>query len=81
MLHTFDVETGQPSSVLQGHTDQICNISMAGDLLTSASMDGTVKLWDVRQGADLPLCSAAPLDFRSFFQARVCKTCRARASP
>jgi WD40 repeat protein len=48
----WDSVTGQRLTTLSGHTDQIFSMawSSAKNLLASASADGTVRIWDTKQG-------------------------------
>jgi len=54
-VHLWSVDTGQYLRVLQGHSDQVRSVrfSPKGDILASASCDGTIKFWDIYNGACL----------------------------
>src|SRR4029453_15486711 len=47
-LHIRDLESGQEALVPRGHTEMIHELTFSpdGEQLASASMDGTVKIWD-----------------------------------
>ncbi|KAG8223955.1 hypothetical protein J437_LFUL003763, partial [Ladona fulva] len=48
-IYVFDLEDGKLIRNFSGHDDYIHCIHNSGTTLASASEDGTVKLWDVRQ--------------------------------
>lgn len=58
----WDVATGKLRARLSGHTNQIYSMawSAASGLLASASSDGTVRLWDVRQNQAVQTLHSAP---------------------
>jgi serine/threonine protein kinase/WD40 repeat protein/tetratricopeptide (TPR) repeat protein len=47
-IYVWDVPAGRMHKVLKGHTNTVTSVgfSHAGDLLTSTSWDGTLRLWD-----------------------------------
>lgn len=47
-VHVWDLETGEKTLSLQGHTDYVHDLTMKNSLCASASEDGSVKLWDLR---------------------------------
>jgi WD40 repeat protein len=54
-IRIWDVLTGQPIGILGGHSDFIAALAFSpdGQLLVSASDDGTAKIWDWRNGDQL----------------------------
>lgn len=54
-LRVWDAETRAPVTVLEGHQHYIFDLawSPAGDLIASASEDGTVKVWGVANGIQI----------------------------
>jgi len=60
-VYLYDTETGCLLRILEGHDDRITSImySSQGDLVASASEDGSVRLWDAVSGQ----CRAVIQDF------------------
>ena len=59
--------SGEEIAVLEGHSDWVRNLAFSptGDILASASNDGTVRLWDVASGEEIAVrTSLAPCGFR-----------------
>ncbi|SPE56255.1 Serine/threonine protein kinase with WD40 repeats [Verrucomicrobia bacterium] len=54
VVHLFDT-TSNTQKLLQGHRDFISDVAFSPDdaMMATASMDGTVKLWDPVSGAEL----------------------------
>ncbi|KAL1132180.1 hypothetical protein AAG570_010137, partial [Ranatra chinensis] len=50
-IHVFSLEDGKEIRVLDGHTDYIHSINSYEQNLVSASEDGSVRLWDLRQNS------------------------------
>jgi WD40 repeat protein len=52
-IQLWDLQTGKPIRALQGHKDWITALAFSpnGATLASASLDGTIKLWDLASGA------------------------------
>ncbi|XP_012251339.2 THO complex subunit 6 homolog [Athalia rosae] len=48
-IYTFSLEDGKLLRTLEGHEDFIHALSLLGNQLASASEDGSVRLWDLRQ--------------------------------
>ncbi|KAF9391292.1 hypothetical protein BGX21_011278 [Mortierella sp. AD011] len=48
----WDVETGNCTCTLQGHSNTVCSVAYSpnGDWIASGSYDQTVRLWDVETG-------------------------------
>jgi WD40 repeat protein len=63
-IHLWDVKTGKRRITLQGHTGQIDSLSWRRDglMLASASIDGTVRLWDTRKWAVLTVLTPPSSD-------------------
>ncbi|PVD31603.1 hypothetical protein C0Q70_07018 [Pomacea canaliculata] len=57
-IHTWDLETGQYLSALEGHTDYIHKLLLMneGQDCLSASEDGTVRIWDTRTTGESVQC-------------------------
>jgi WD40 repeat protein len=55
-IKMFNCETGLPVNSLYGHGSDVRRIAFShdGDLAVSASMDGTIKIWDTRGGTTTP---------------------------
>jgi WD40 repeat protein len=54
ILRVWDVDQNHatPHLALRGHTDKITDIVwQLGDLMASASWDGSIRLWDLAKGA------------------------------
>ncbi len=51
----FNTENGKGIGRLQGHRGEVYCLSLSrdGKVLVSGSQDGTVRLWDTTQGAEL----------------------------
>jgi WD40 repeat protein len=45
-IHDVD-DLKHPSVRLRGHTDQVCSVAIENDKLYSASLDETIKVWDL----------------------------------
>ncbi|CDS02671.1 hypothetical protein LRAMOSA00076 [Lichtheimia ramosa] len=56
-LRIWGTETGECHAILEGHTSRIWDVSTTtqGDFVASASGDGTVKVWNLRDS--LPQCA------------------------
>jgi WD40 repeat protein len=54
-IRWFDAATGREERTLRGHTGWVKRIAFApnGKRLASASLDGTVKLWDTAIGQEV----------------------------
>ncbi len=54
-IHVWDINSGTPVTKLMGHTGWISAIALSDDqsTLASASWDGTVRLWDWRNGKEV----------------------------
>jgi serine/threonine protein kinase/WD40 repeat protein len=54
-IHLWNVNTGKPDRLLEGHTDYGLRFAFnhAGNLLASSSWDGTLRLWDPHTGRQL----------------------------
>jgi len=54
-IHVWNTETGLREFALQGHTHSVDRVGFdhTGDILFSASWDGTTRLWDMRSGSHL----------------------------
>ncbi|KAE8744757.1 hypothetical protein FOCC_FOCC008573 [Frankliniella occidentalis] len=50
-IYIFNLESGKLIRTLSGHTGFIHSINLSENQLVSASEDGTVRLWDMRQTA------------------------------
>ncbi len=59
-IWVWDVKTGEPVSMLSGHTDWVTGLAFSpdGELLFSSGVDGTVRLWDAREGSSLQVLPA-----------------------
>jgi WD40 repeat protein len=55
MAQVWDVATGQPLAVLQGHRHRVTGIAYSPDgrRLVTSSHDGSLRLWDAETGAEL----------------------------
>ncbi len=55
--YLWDLQTGRPRQVLSGHTDLVISVAPHpdpdGQILATASLDVTIKLWDLVSGACL----------------------------
>ncbi|XP_028173644.1 THO complex subunit 6 [Ostrinia furnacalis] len=49
-LYVFNLEDGQQTSVMTGHTDYIHSVHGKNNQLVTAGEDGDVLIWDVRMG-------------------------------
>lgn len=60
-VYSWDLESGKQVLCMSGHTDYIHDISLKsdGNTLASASEDGSVNIWDVRDSAE-PVYSIVP---------------------
>ncbi|MDT8381107.1 MAG: WD40 repeat domain-containing protein [Brevefilum sp.] len=54
-VRLWDVNSGGPLRMLEGHTDYVTSVAFSPDgaVLASGSLDGTVRLWDVNSGGQL----------------------------
>jgi WD40 repeat protein len=52
VVRLWDVRTGTPLDILQGHSGRIWSIAFSPDgmILASGSHDGSIRLWDVHMG-------------------------------
>jgi hypothetical protein len=68
-IHVFDDLTSKaPARVFHGHYGNVASLAVhsENEILASASWDGTIRLWDLRTGAELlqaPMPEAGPLQF------------------
>ncbi len=52
-LHILDARTGKDALALRGHKHQVMNAFWSeGERIASASMDGTIRVWDARTGKE-----------------------------
>jgi WD40 repeat protein len=49
-VRLWDAESGELISTLSGHTDRVYAVDFAGDVVASASWDGTARIWEVPSG-------------------------------
>lgn len=56
MIHLYDAERGALVARLSGHRRRITELAynVTGNLLVSASLDGTIAVWDVQADAEQP---------------------------
>ena len=54
MVAIWDLGTGKAQSTLKGHAGPVRGIAISpnGELIASASTDGTVKLWELKTGVN-----------------------------
>ena len=54
LLHTWDVKHGFETSCMAGHTDSVMDLLHVPtlDQLASASLDRTIRVWDMCSGAE-----------------------------
>jgi WD40 repeat protein len=54
LVRVWDVDRGEEVRALKGHTTPVTGVSFShdGQRLASASIDGTVKLWDVSSSTE-----------------------------
>lgn len=59
-IHVLDLTTEEPVVFLEGHTGNILELTWnsSTDMLASASLDGTVRLWDVDAGQQVNMIEA-----------------------
>lgn len=64
VLGRYDVEAVRSVRQFKGHTDRITDLHMSADArwLLSASLDGTVRAWDVPSSMCLQASSTARLE-------------------
>ena len=57
----WDLESGAPTAVMEGHTDKVFGVAMSegGLSVVSCSWDMTVRVWDVSTGRE----AGPPLKF------------------
>jgi WD40 repeat protein len=63
-IHLWDVTTGEKIGTWRGHQSQIYGLawSAAHGMLASASGDGTVRIWDTRQGTTVKILGGSNTD-------------------
>jgi WD40 repeat protein/tRNA A-37 threonylcarbamoyl transferase component Bud32 len=66
-IHLWDVATYRPRAILEGHDGPVVFVDFhpSGDLLVSASWDGTSRLWDPASGKQLVRARGRALRFSS----------------
>merc|ERR1712190_654525 len=54
-LQLWDVATGTPLHVVEGHSEDILSISCSpcGHMFATTSIDGTARFWDVQRGVSI----------------------------
>ncbi|MFJ3799898.1 WD40 repeat domain-containing protein [Streptomyces sp. NPDC090088] len=54
IIRVHDLETGEPTATLEGHTDFInALVNLGEDMIASGSNDGTIRVWRASDGAPL----------------------------
>ncbi len=69
LIHLWDTASGREINVLRGHTSTINDLAFSpkGDLLASASNDGSVRLWEMSSGHEVHvLTHQAPVQCVAF---------------
>ena len=61
-IHIWDVEAGREKGVLRGHTDTVSGVHVLrnGQTVISASLDQTVRAWDMRRQKQISLVKTTP---------------------